>query len=276
MIRDVFIFVLMLVFSFSIQATNFEISNDSMQVNGSNYLVLNIENDSKIKSIPIFLEGNAHYLKVQEKFKITCSWGKAQGVQLNMSSSAGDETMQVNEYYYFNDDLDEVFSKSYTTFNQNKFIPPISISHYVCESSGSNKLIEQVISSGPFKVKGMIDTYVKVVMANDLELIVERKNGETKLDAYREELGVLPDVKTLFFMQIDSKVSIVNLIGWDRNDEKTCYRVYAYSVDAYGNFEVNKKISEDNILQGCDSDKTFFKYKNASSIREYISALTIK
>ncbi|WP_210081901.1 hypothetical protein [Pantoea endophytica] len=273
-----FNFFLLILISFNSNATTFSISQNAKSIDGVDYYYLNVTDGNKVKTIPIPLEGNATSISIGGDYDFICPWGKVRGVRLSMSSSTADGSMQVNEFYYFNKDLDTVFSKYYTTFNQRDFVYPISLQSSVCDGDGkeNNNLIEQVISSGPFKVKGVDKTFVKIVSSDVLKLLIEKEDGEQTLSTFGLEWGVFPDSKTLFFMSVGSQMNLVSLIGWDKSINNTCYRVFAYSYDEKGYFKNNESISSDPNLAGCDADKNPFNYKNASSIGNYINNINAK
>ncbi|EJL90829.1 hypothetical protein [Pantoea sp. GM01] len=273
-----FNFLLLALISFNSHAAMFSISENARSIDGVDYYYLNVIDGNKAKTIPIPLEGNATSINISGDYDFICPWGKVRGVRLSMSSSTGDGSMQINEFYYFNENLKKVFAKYYTTFNQRDFVYPISLQSSVCDGGGkeNNNLIEQVISNGPFKVKGVDKTFVKIVSSDDLKLLIEKEDGEQILSTFGLKWGVFPDSKTLFFMSVGSQMNLVSLIGWDKSANNTCYRIVAFSYDKKGYFKNNELISNDPKLAGCDADSNPFHYKNAGSIRNYINNINVK
>lgn len=261
---------------------NFELKPAEDDIDGVRYFKLTIINNQKNKDIDIALEGNANEARIREYLTVTCPWGKVEGVRIEMTSSDADGVMVVYGFYYFDSDLNNVFSKLYTTFNRTEFINPVSIPRSVCErkwggvkkDSRTGKDYVQnneVIEQGVFAVKNVPGVYIKYVMSNGLKLIRESEKGETIIDVYKDKWGVSAKAVTVFFINMDSGMNVVNLISWSRNSNVTCYKAYSYLYDFEGVLSENKIFNADSNMEGCDNFNKPFKFINAKDLKSYIN-----
>ncbi|AIN17175.1 hypothetical protein CH54_3274 [Yersinia rochesterensis] len=278
----------LMIFLFSITnsyALEFTIAPGVDDADGNQYYSLTVKGDNESKSIDIVLEGNATTAAIKDTLSISCPWGIAEGVRVSMSSSSIDGVMIVDEIYFFNKQLDNVFAKGFTRFENTTWKKPPSLNHFVCENSGvvikkdirlGRDYLEsnEVVSQGPFLLKGISNVYIKYILNGDLKFIREDEVGETIVETYKNKKNYAPNVITVFFMEEPLKRKVVSLISWgesNSNVSSMCYKVYAYSYNNAGILSPDLKINDDQNLSMCESKDKKFKYKNASDIRKYLA-----
>lgn len=266
-------------------AADFTLNPGGDDIDGTKYYTLAVKNALGSTNIDVALEGNAITAKIRDHLVFTCKWGTAEGVKVGMSSRTDDGVMVVDSYYFFDDKLNNLFSKSYAVMNEKKPYVPLSLNHSVCEredggvkkdSRTGRDYIEnyEVISEGPFILKGVPNVSVKYVTNKGLSFIKESESGDVVLDFYKNKNDVSPVNTSLFFMKIDSKMNIVSLISWgggNTSHENVCYKVYAYTYGMEGEISSNKNINNDVNLAGCEGSGSKFSYTNAATIKSYIN-----
>ncbi len=92
--------------------------------------------------------------------------------------------------------------------------------------------------------------------------------------------GSEPKVESVFFHSIKKRKNVFVLVSWELSSRGvgtygTLYQVYAYEKSPVGVLVVNRVISLDGALSGIDGyqegEAQSFAYKDASSIKEYVS-----
>ncbi len=132
---------------------------------------------------------------------------------------------------------------------------------------------------GPFQIDNYNSIYLKKEddVNYPLSLYAKGREGISKIDAY-ETNGGGPNVKTVFFVNIQNVKNIVILISWHQEHRAEqisgdLYQVYGYSFEN-GKIAPNKKITNDHNLSGEDGefngDALHFKYQTASEIKKYL------
>lgn len=275
--------ILVLIFIFSTKlsyATDFKLSL-SDQVEDIKYFSLQVQNENKIKSIDVGLEGDSNNVTIKQYYTFQCKWGGVVGVRLSMDSSSVDGPLSFDNIYMLDSELNIVFAKSYSRVGK-KWIDPISLNNAVCNrSSGGLKndpstkkdyIVDfESIQQGPFTLRGIESVSIKYVRADSLDLIREDVSGETVIDSIENHDNVAPSVRTVFFMNVNSEMNIITLVSWGGSlDEGNYYKVYGYTYDETGRIHINKFLDKDSNLSGYNAKIKPFKYKNAGSIKKYI------
>lgn len=261
-------------------AVDYQLNPASEDIDGVKYYTLTIKHGGVEKSLDVSLEGNANNMQIKKYFTYDCSWGKAEGIRIDMTSLNADGAIFINNYYFFDKNLNNIFSKSYTLFDNKLDYHPFSIDRDVCISvdkgvkkdgrTGKDYIQNyEVITQGPFNLKGVPEVKIKYVVNQGVEFIRESEFSEEVIDKYKNSKDGLAMVETVFFMNIYSKMNVLNLLSWRKGKYK-CYKVYAYEYDTKGKLSKNDHVNSDVKLSGCDNDG--FKYKDYLSIKNYFSS----
>lgn len=275
------ILVLMFIFSTKLShATDFKLSS-SDQVGDIKYFSLRVQNDNEIKNIDVGLEGNSNNAEIKQYYSFSCQWGKAYGVRLNMDSSSINGSLIFDNIYVLDDKLNIVFAKSYSRLSKH-WVDPVSLNSAVCNRSGGDLKKDsttkkdyivnfEAIQQGPFFLKGINDIVIKYIRDDSLNLIREDANGEVIIDAIKNHDNKSPSVRTVFFMNINSEMNVISLVSWGGGiDEGDYYKIYGYTYDETGHLRLNTTLDKDSNLSGYNTKRSSFKYRNASSIKEYL------
>ena len=262
-------------------AIDFDLKPGGEDIDGVKYYTLGAKNATEQKNIDVALDGNANTAKIRERFSFSCSWGGVEGVRIGMSSLTSDGGMTVDSYYFFDDKLNNVFSKSFSVINEKTPYIPLSLNHSACERNGGGvkkdsrtgkDYVEnyEVIVDGPFALKEVPNVRVKYVSDKGLNLVKESEMGDVIVDSYKNKDNKSAVNKTLFFMNVSSERNIVSLISWGQSvnaHDNVCYKVYSYVYDDKGNISNNIALNNDPNLSGCEGSGNEFLYKNAGSIK---------
>ncbi len=251
----------------------------SSQSGDVNYFSLQITNAKKVRNIDIALEGNANNVKDEQSYTFSCQWGKAFGIRLRMDSSSSDGVLLFDNIYFFDNDLNLIFAKSYSSANKD-WADPFNLANAVCNRGSNGLKVDPItrreyivdyeaIEQGPYVLRGVKDVSVKYIRSDLLTFIREDKNGEMIIDVIDNYHNMAPAVCTLFFMKLNLKMNIITLVSWGAGRDRR-YKVYGYTYDESGNIFVNKELDEDINLSGYDNEQHAFKYKNANSIKQYV------
>ncbi|MDF7681434.1 hypothetical protein PT300_12885 [Enterobacteriaceae bacterium ESL0689] len=267
-------------FSMPLSSMDFEISPPD-EVDGIRYFLLKVKDDNRVRDIDVMLEGNLRAPLIRHHYTFSCQWGDASGVRLSMDSSSNDGPLVFDNIYVLDNKLDIVFAKSYARMN-NKWIEPLSLTNAVCKRSGGGVKIDTItnkdfiidfefIHQGPFFLKGFKDKAIKYVRNEslNLDLVYEDANGEVVIDTIKNHDNKAPLVRTVFFMNINSEMKIISLVSWGAGDEGY-HKVYGYTYDKKGRIYSDKSFDKDVNLSGYNTKEHPFKYKDASSIKEYL------
>ncbi|EIY8247829.1 hypothetical protein MN522_004862 [Salmonella enterica] len=245
------------------------------------YYTLHIEDAHRIRNVDIALEGNSNNVTVRQYYNFSCGWGEAFGVRLGMSSATEDGVLIFDNIYALDGQLNILFAKSYSRM-ENKWIDPINLNSSVCNRMGGgikkdpltnkNYIVDfESIEQGPFYLKDAGNITIKYIRDDFLKLVRTDVNGENIVDSIKNNNNKAPFVRTVFFMKIKSKMNIISLISWgDVMGEGGYYKTYAYIYDKNGIIRANEILNKDSSLSGYSSEKKPFKYKNASTIKDYI------
>ncbi|MCE0828766.1 hypothetical protein LVQ78_22455 [Buttiauxella sp. A2-C2_NF] len=280
-----FSFVILFFITMNVYAIDFELKAGDDDLDGTKYYTLVVKNDIGRKNIDVVLEGNANTAKIREHLVLTCKWGAVEGVKVGMTSLTNDGGMVVDSYYFFDEQLNNILSKSYAVMNEKKSYTPLSLNHSVCIRNGKSIKKDtrtgkdyiqdyEVIADGPFALKGVPNVIVKYVTDNGLNFIKESKTGGVIVDVYKNKGNMSPVNSSVFFMNIASRRNIVNLISWGRatnSNEMICYKIYAYVYDTEGKLSQNASVANDMNLSGCEGGGKKFSYTNALAIKSYIN-----
>lgn len=217
--------LIFIVISMNACATDFYLKPGAEDLDDTKYYTLTVKNSHGQKNIDIALEGNANTVSLRDHLTFSCKWGTADGVKVGMSSQTGDGVMTVYSYYFFDEQLANIFAKSYAVMNAKKAYTPISLNHSVCGHKGEGvkkdnrtgrDYVEtyEVIADGPFALKGVSNVHIKYVTEKGLNLIKESELGDVVVDTYKNKGNLSPVNLSVFFMNISSEMNIVSLISW--------------------------------------------------------------
>lgn len=277
-----FSFLIIFFVSMRVCAIGFELHPGHDKIDGIQYYTLAVKNSIGKTNIDVALEGNANTAEIKDYLVFTCEWGVVEGVKVGMSSGTNDGVMDVWSYYFFDDKLNNFFSKSYAVMNEREPYTPLSLNHSVCKRDGEGvkkdsrtgkDYIEdyEVIAQGPFALKGVPDILIKYVVSEGVSLIKESELGDVVIDLYKKKENMAPVNSSVFFMNISSKMNVISLMSWGKGGGRVCYKVYAYTYDLKGNFSINTAINSDENLSGCEEGGSYFSFKNAVVIKSYIN-----
>jgi hypothetical protein len=282
----------------NVYAIDFNLVPGSKDLYGMEYYTLSVKENDKLKNIDVALEGNANMAIIRDHFTLSCPWGIAQGVMVDVSSSTVDGGMIVNNIYFFDKNLNNIFAKSYIRFNDkyrkiNKdWKMPISLKHSVCGLTGSKVKKDthsnkeyindyEIISQGPFSLKNITGVNIKYITDDSdnsnfgrIKFIKEQESGDSIIDIYNVKDHAIPVIKTVFFIQNSLEMNIINLVSWGESESglsNSCYKVYAYQYNKDGVIFPNLGINNDHNLSGCDSKGNLFKYRDAATIKRYLN-----
>ena len=138
---------------------------------------------------------------------------------------------------------------------------------------------EEVIVQGPYNINKESSIYIKKEKDENfpLGLYLEKNGVSKKIDEY-ETNGAIPNVDTVFFMNLDGLKNLIILISWHQvhraeNISGTSYQIYGYTFHD-GDLNSNKVITNDPELSGEEGEfygeEMHFKYKNAELIKGYL------
>lgn len=274
-------FKLLLIFFISINsyAIEYTLSPGDNDIDDVSYYTLAISNDNVTKHIDIALEGNASHAVLREKSSVSCPWGIANVVTINMDSSTIDGDSSIVNYYAFDENINNIFAKSYFLTGGAQKRIPLSLSKTICLSKdeGVKKSLRtgkdyiensEVVEQGPFALKGVPDIDIKFVLNKNLTLVKENRSGEEIIANYRDMEGTSAMVLSVFFMKIKGYNNIISLISW--GGETECYKVYAYQYNENGVITENIQINNDTRLYGCNTKSNKFHYTDAPIIKKYL------
>ncbi|EOV0645143.1 hypothetical protein ACOIOT_000773 [Cronobacter turicensis] len=247
------------------------------EVEGVKYFSLYITNKNKVKNIDIALEGNSDDIKIKQSYALSCDWGDVFGVRLNMDSASADGKLIFNNVYFFDNELNLIFAKSFSSTTT--WLDPFSLKNSVCNHVSNGLKIDPVtnkeyvvdfedIQQGPFILKGSKNVSIKYVRGEILNFIREDENGELIVDKIENYHNMAPSVCAVFFMNVNSQFNVVSLISWGSKNK--FYKVYAYTYDKEGLLFVNEKVAGDTNLSGYDKENQPFQYKKAAAIKRYL------
>jgi len=278
----------LIIFIFSttnVYALDFSIKPGVDDADGNHYYSLMVRNGNESKKIDVVLENNAASAEIKNKISVSCHWGDVEGVRIRMSSSSIDGMIITDELYFFNKNLDSLFAKGYTRFENTIWKKPLSLEHSICENLGGGVKKDsrlgryylednEVIYQGPFSLNGVSNVDIKYVLDKKLKLLREDGVGESVVETYEGRNNYSPNVNTVFFIREPLGGKIVSLISWgDINSEGggVCYKVYSYLYNDAGFILKDIKVDNDPNLSMCESKGQEFKYKTASEIKKYLS-----
>lgn len=266
-------------------ATEFDLKPGEDDFDGTQYYILTAKNSHGHKSIDIALEGGAKVANIRGRLSFSCKWGEVEGINIGMSSQTGDSVMTVNSYYFFDKELNNVFAKSFTVINEKGSYTPLSLKHSICgyKNKGVKKdnrtgrdYVEdyEVITNGPFSLKGVPNVRIKYVTDKGVNLVKESESGDVIIDNYENKNNFSPVNVSVFFMNVSSEMNVISLMSWGKatgSRDMVCYKVYAYIYDNKETMKKNNTIINDGNLSGCDEGGGEFIYKNTLSIKSYIN-----
>jgi len=137
------------------------------------------------------------------------------------------------------------------------------------------------IVQGPFKLDDESSVYIKKDsdINYPLGLYFESNGNHYKVDSYEVD-GDLPNVETVFLVNIYKQNNVIVLISWKQRHsaEKingVSYQVYDYKYSS-NHLDINTSIKNDQNLNGLDGvfngEELHFKYKNAAEIKKYLES----
>jgi hypothetical protein len=100
---------------------------------------------------------------------------------------------------------------------------------------------------------------------------------KTTFAKYSIEGGV-PNVDSLFFMDLKGKSNIFTIVHWDVNSRGIgtygkYYQVYAYTKDGSGRLIENKRVVDNSAMTGMDGyqegEESIFLYKTAGAVKSF-------
>jgi hypothetical protein len=266
-------------------ATGFDLKPGKDDIDGTKYYTLIANNSHGHTNIDVALEGNANTANIKDYLSLSCKWGEVEGVRIEMLSKTGDGVMVVDSYYFFNEKFINIFAKSFAVMNEKTPYIPLSLNHMVCDHEGKSvkkdsrtgrDYVEdyEVITEGPFLLKGVPNVRIKYVTGKGIDLVKESESGEFIIDTYKNKNNLSPVNLSVFFMSVYSKMNIISLMSWGKatdTHDMLCYKVYAYAYDNKGNISKNNTIINDPNLSGCERKGKYFEYKNATSVKKYLN-----
>jgi len=88
----------------------------------------------------------------------------------------------------------------------------------------------------------------------------------------------VPNVDSLFFMDLKGKSNIFTIVHWDVNSRGIgtygkYYQVYAYTKDGSGRLIENKRVVDNSAMTGMDGyqegEESIFLYKTAGAVKSF-------